>query len=203
MPDGMALVLRKDFGDADTRKVTTGREYLDAMAEGYGAYTTYDMMSAAWFMVTVDTLIHTGKGRSSVVSYVGDFEFGTNALSELPCTLNPTWNQYLKCALDAGQTFPDLPADWEKTADEWDFVSCGNSSPRYPALFPDATISNVSPEEVVISELDEDGYGLITTLRLAAWGDFNGDGIEDLLFQQLNGYRGARAVTTTTPCLRG
>jgi len=60
MPEGMELVLRKDFGDADTRKVTTGREYLEAMAEGYGAYTTADMMSAAWFMVTVDTLIHTG-----------------------------------------------------------------------------------------------------------------------------------------------
>ncbi len=187
--DGEPLVLRKDFGDADTLSVTTGREWIKALKDGYGAYTTADMISQNWFDFTVGTIMLLTNARPSVASYVGDFQFGTNALDDLPCTLHPRWNQYVELAIEDGRVFPDLPTDWNEIADRSDFVGCGNSCPRYAEVFPDAVVGEHSPEQVELLVGNEDA-GVQTILKLVAWGDFDGDGIEDLLMQQSTYYRG-------------
>lgn len=191
MPDGEPLVLRKGFGDAsaDTRSVTTGREWCKALKDGYGAYWTGDIVLQSWFEFTVGTILLLTNAQPSVVSYVSDFKFGTNALNDLPCTLHPRWNEYVELAVEAGRTFTDLPTDWKETADRLDFARCGNTCPRYAAVFPDAAVGECNSAEVeILLGTEEDGVRIC--LKLVAWGDFDGDGIEDLLMQNSTYYRG-------------
>lgn len=189
-PYGEPLVLRKDFGDADTRSVTTGREWCKAMEDGYGAYTTSDMVSQSWFELTVGTILLLTNARPSVVSYVGDFQFGTNALNDLPCTLHPRWQEFVETAVETGRTFADLPADWKQPDERFGLVGYyKDSSPSYAAVFPDAVVGERRAEEAVILQgTEEDGLRIVLTL--VARGDFDGDGIEDLLMQQSTYYRG-------------
>ncbi|MDA0232999.1 MAG: hypothetical protein O3C69_05905 [Chloroflexi bacterium] len=192
MPDGEPLVLRKGIGDeaADTRSVTTGREWRKALKDGYGAYWTGDVTLQSWFEFTVGTIMLLTNAQPSVVSYVSDFTFGTNALYDMPCTLNTSWEQHIEMALESGRTFADLPADWDQPDERYGLPGYyRDSSPRYAAVFPDAVVGEHSSEEVEFLLGTED-WGHRILLKLVAWGDFDGDGIEDLLMQNSTYYRG-------------
>ncbi len=154
MPPGHALALRKDLEPEDTLTVKTGLEWLKARANGYGAMTTYDITMQSWFDHTAGTSAHILQATPARDSYVREFSFGANSLSELPCTIHV----------------------------DWDRITETNTIPRpcFLELFPRTSVSNASPYEIEIMEGGPTD-GTMICLSVAAWGDFNSDGIEDLL----------------------
>jgi hypothetical protein len=68
-------------------------------------------------------------------------------------------------------------------------LSCGEGMPLLTDLYSDVTVSNRSPNEIsIIVGGEEDGTKVI--LSLIAWGDFDGDAIEDLLLECTTYYLG-------------
>lgn len=188
MPEGHKLVLRKDFSDKDTVKVITGREWLDALAAGYGAYTTYDMTMESWFEFSAGTLARLKQAKPSRTTYVRDFCFDSNSLDRLPCTMHPNWDDYVEIAITNGRV-KNLPSDWEEIAERSHFAHCGDHTPSIMAVFPYSVIEKLSDMEITILQKDaEDDDGVRIVLTLAAMGDFNGDGIEDLLVRESSYY---------------
>ncbi len=186
MQAGESLVLHEDGNKA--RTVTTGREWLKALKDGYSEESTYDITMESYFIHNTATLLLLGRAHPSTVSYVADLKLGKDAAAVLPCTIHPRWNEYVEVALDSGRKFPDLPGNWKKIADAWDFQGCGDSSPRYAALFPAAVVSNVTPFEVEVYDSGVPEEAVQTTLEIVGWGDWDGDGIEDVLLRQSTYY---------------
>jgi hypothetical protein len=189
MPRGHGLLLRRDFDDTKGRDVTTGREWLEARREGFGALTTFDISMQSWFVSSAGALAHILNARPSRASYVQEISFGTNVVSVLPCTLVAFWRHGLLHQIDNGRVFPGLAKDWEQFARKGDYLSCGAGMPLLTDLYSDVTVSNRSPNEIsIIVGGEEDGTKVI--LSLIAWGDFDGDAIEDLLLECTTYYLG-------------
>ena len=158
MPADHVLELRKDFGSDDSIIVRTGVEWLRARAQGYGAMTTYDITMQSWFDHSAGTSAYLLLAQPSRVSYVADYAFSTNSLSELPSSLTPFWCEQI------GRDAPPCP--------------------RWSDLFHNTSVTVKSPHQIELTQAQNTpAAGDIIIFEIVAWGDFNADGIEDLLMR--------------------
>lgn len=154
---GCSLRMKNDFGD-EGRLVTTGQEWLQALEDGLGPMTTYDLSMSSWFQFSAGTLARLRYAKPSRASYVKDVVFSTNALWLLPATLHNRSRSALEDAVREGRL--------DKAVGELSFGD----------LCPGAVVESATPNSIVFTY-----SGMKVYLKLAAWGDFDHDGIEDLL----------------------
>ena len=134
-------------------RIHTVREYLRYKGRGYEPADNHQIAVESWFKTASVPAKYLGSARPSRVSYVKDL-----ALSDRPLPLPPTLGPYLSRDEDA--RVRSLMAKGKSWREIW----------------PKAQWSHPDRHTVSI----EVG-GLRTIVDLLAWGDFNGDGIEDVL----------------------
>ena len=134
--------------------VTTGRQYFDLKRKGFYPYTTYDITIESWFKAACEPLLYLKKAKPARVSYIADFKLNVNPLSVLPPSLGPI-----------------ISGDEERRVEQG--VAQGKT---WADLFPGTVVESAGPTDV---RLKDDNT--LITLSLIAWGDFNGDGFEDVL----------------------
>lgn len=135
-------------------KVTTCKEYWDYKEKGYRPYTTYDRAMESWFIKTCDPLKYLKGAKPSRVSYVTDFDLTKNPLQILPCTLDL-----------------NLSGDEVKKAKE--LIAKGLT---WKDFTPNKTAEIIDKNEIKLED-----EGSITWITFSAFGDFDNDGIEDIL----------------------
>ena len=193
------LTLAKDGAsgeDAENQKtVETGREWLAALAEGYYARTTFDMSVQSEFIFRVEPpLLLRDHARPSKTSHVKEFEFSGDSIRQLPATIHPACDLEMRTAISQGKVFPGLPEDWEARSKSGELALDSPLWPRFADVFADARAEMDQPRHVRIVEGTE-GSGTGISLRLVGWGDFNGDGVEDMLLESAVDYLGGTGVS--------
>jgi hypothetical protein len=145
--------------------VTTGRQYIDLKRRGFYPRTTYDITMESWFKAACEPLLYLRMAKPARISHVARFRLSENPLSVLPPTLGPIISGDTRDRVEQG-------------------IAEGK---RWAELFPGTMIESAKPTEV---RLNHEGHVVILTL--VAWGDFNGDGVEDMLV-----YRASHVVEGT------
>jgi hypothetical protein len=135
----------------------TGREYLHLKNAGYGYTNNYDNMHESWFKSAAMPVALLKDARPSRVSYVADLSLTKDPLDWLP---------------------PDI--GWDPVGSQVDAVDAADQP--FIACWPKSTWL---PERNGGIEID-DHEGGITQVDILARGDFNGDGVEDLLLSVNN-----------------
>jgi hypothetical protein len=136
-------------------KVTSGREYLNCRKKGYFAKTNWDILHEFRFLDNVVVLEKLKEAKPSKVSYLEDFSLDDNCLNKLPPTLalEVKDDTHLKEAEKKG-------ISWQK-------------------YDPSIHIKKRKNEdEIILESPDEETSAYIAHV---GWGDFNNDGIEDVL----------------------
>ena len=164
-------------------EVTTSRDYLEAVAAGMSPRHTGDTISGKnnnAFDSWANALWLLQRMRPSRESYVQDFVLARDALSDLPAHwfANRTWESEGLDRMNAG--VEEVPEE----GFPWGFQ-----------------LRAVSPWEVEFHPLSEadgewEGGGSLDQYRrtsVLAWGDANGDGVEDLIVFQRFGWFGGGA----------
>lgn len=155
--DWLEVPVATPDGGWASKPVYTGEEYLEAVANGFSpfAVNTRDRIMAGFFVVSVVPLALLRDARPSQVSHVSDFSLAQISLKDLPAGIN---------------TFRGS----EPVADVSLHDECTN-----------AVIDTRSETRLSWECVDGEGTDLESRwgyeLRLLAWGDFDWDGIEDLL----------------------
>lgn len=151
--------------------VETPRKYLVKASQGFfvappqGVYSSQEEHSL--FLQLMQ------QAKPSTTSFLKDFDFSkADILSVIPITIHPKWSDY-QDAITWGDYYAIMTTKERQKA------------PRYIQGFPDATISHQDHWRLeVVSNYKHDEYANETdtfSLKLMAWGDFNEDGIEDVL----------------------
>jgi len=130
------------------------REYLGLKEKGFHAEDTYSIAMESWFKSTCYSLRYLEKAIPSRISYLKNFRLTNAPLKNLPLTLD---------LILSGDDEREAKAALEKGMTWKDFA-------------PDAKVEVTNPNEIVIKREDSE-----TNLTLLAWGDFNHDGVEDIL----------------------
>lgn len=133
----------------------TGREYLDYCEQGYYAKTNWDILFQFRFLDNVVVLEKLQEAKPSRVSYLEDFSLDNDCLKKLPPTLalEVKDDTYLKEAEEKGISWQEFDPSLHITKRKTDYE-----------------ISVESPDEETSAYIAHVG-----------WGDFNNDGIEDVL----------------------
>lgn len=170
--DGVTLI-----NDAQQeRHVRTCREYEEALAEGYFAYTNFDIKMSTWFEHQCGLIKALQNAKSPTASYIAEPRVSILDLDLLPFTLFPSF---------------------EEPADGFD------PSVTYQDKVNDGTlvVKRLRQNLLQIQEPEGMGQQLIEVARA----DFDGDGIEDiLLFEYCYathgtlGFGGIRILTRTS-----
>jgi hypothetical protein len=134
--------------------VTTGRQWFDLKRKGFFPYTTYDITMEAWFKASCEPLLYLKKATPPRISYLADFRLDADPLKNLPPSLGPI-----------------ISGDTERDVEEG--VAKGMT---WADLFPETVVESATPTEIRLM-----GGDFLVVLSLIAWGDFNGDGLEDVL----------------------
>lgn len=173
LPDGENLTLYTGDEDERGRNIITGNDWLAAIADGLGPRTTYEVAMESWFIHSSGTRILIRSAEPSTKSFVKDFQFADKSLlHKLPCQLHPRWREFLPPGLNTAAV-----------RDVQDTVTFGE-------LFPNAAVSNISPYCIEIVQWTTEEGGLRLLLDMVAWGDFDGDGFEDILCEAAEYYLG-------------
>ncbi len=151
---GGELVLTGPYPKESKRKVATCREYLSLIGQGYGAQTTYDISMESWFVDRCGPLALMVKARPSRVSFLDKFDISKNPLSDLPAS-----------------AYPALSGDEVR-----DVAAAEKAGKRLGSFDPGAKVKTRKRHATTI-QFD----GMEATYDQVAWGDFNHDGIEDVL----------------------
>jgi len=143
-------------------KIKTCKEYWDYLQKGYYAYTTYDITMQGWFRLDCGILQFLEKAAPSKISYLNDFTLSKESLRYMPASLIVDFGGTSEEARDAeSQLLSDLGDKLEITQkDKY------NLSLKYKAVDTENSI------------------------KLLAWGDYNRDGIEDILVYLTHHYIG-------------
>jgi len=149
---GGELVLKHDH--QAPRKVTTGREYLDAIVDGYYPVTTYDLTMESWFKQATEPLVLLQKARPARQSFVAAIDLRKDPLSLLPPTLAP----------------------WIEAAERRRNEALEAARKPWKAAYPRTVVERAEQDRVILVT-----PGSRTIIEILAWADFDGDGIEDLL----------------------
>lgn len=146
-----SLVLTSPDGKT-RREVRTPREYLGLLDKGYYAFTTIDMTMESWFIVASMPITHLKRARPSQKSFVSAFRLSDDPLKHLPPTLG---------------SFGD---DFESAQE------AAKSGKTWKDLYPQTKVRVIDQHQVEMSD-----ECMKHRIELVAWGDFNIDGVEDLL----------------------
>jgi hypothetical protein len=149
---GGELVLKHDH--QAPCKVTTGREYLDAIAAGYYPLTTYDLTMESWFKRATEPLVLLQKARPAQESFVAAIDLRKDPLSLLPPTLGP----------------------WAEGAERRQNEALEAAGKPWKAAYPRTVIEQAKQDRITLVT-----QGSRTIIEILAWADFDGDGTEDLL----------------------
>lgn len=168
---------------APQRTVETGREWLAAVAEGYYARTAFDKSVQSEFIFRVEPLLMLrDRARPSKTSHVKKFEFTDALARQLPVTIHPDCDLKIQTAISQGRACPGLPEDWLERSKSGALPVDSPLWPRFADVFGDARAEIAQPYYGRVVEGTEE-HGTDISLRIVAWGDFNGDGVEDLLLE--------------------
>ena len=141
----------------DEKNVTNNcncREYLGLSEKGFHAESSYSIAMESWFKSTCYPLQYLEKALPSRISHLKNFRLANEPLENLPLTLD---------LILSGDDERAAKAALEKGMTWRDFA-------------PDAKVEVTNPNEILIKREDSE-----TKLTLLAWGDFNHDGVEDIL----------------------
>jgi len=142
-------------------KITTCKQYFDPEYENFYAYSTYDITMEGWFILDCNTLKFLKNSIPSKVSYLSDFVLSKDAIRYLPAKLV-----------------------------NWCYVGSEEESKKIDSK----TLKDLEPKLKVKVEdkfnLDLDYDDTNNSITLLAWGDFNHDGIEDILLNVTHHYIG-------------
>ncbi len=139
-------------------KVTTCQEYGDLKDKGLAPQTTYDISMESWFIDVCKPLQFLKIAKPSKSSFVSKFDLKDDPLSNLPIELG-LW----------------LSGDAERAVQ---LASARGTT--WGQYVPDAKVEAAENDQIVVKSKKDDSA---TYINLIAWGDFNGDGIEDVLLQ--------------------
>jgi hypothetical protein len=151
--------------------VSTPKDWLRFSAQGYGPKSTYDIKAEGWYKRTCLPRMYLKNAVPARISYLHDFDFSQDPLKQLPATLG----------FDG--TFGERCQEIEQE------VKRGKT---WHDLSPTLQFEAEDPYRVVIEDDEE-----LTTIDLLAWGDFDGNGVEDFLLDVANRFK-----TGTMCCYR-
>jgi hypothetical protein len=146
------LVAHDDKGRE--RRITTCEQYAKAIKEGWSAENNAQIATESFFIAGCDIPAMLLKAKPSTTSYLQDFHLDTEALDLLPPSIASMGDN--SDALEAA-------------------VKRGASLRQYA---PNLKVQEKESRENRLVFQDEDGR---YDLEIAGFGDFNGDGIEDML----------------------
>jgi hypothetical protein len=156
MSDGASIELSEYPGDGK-RTVRTCDEYDKAIADHFGPQTTFDISRASFFVARCTPLRFLAEATGSAASWVSDLRLDKDPLGVLPGTMN--------LGLAA-------PTDEDKAA----FAK----GMRLEAFDPKLVVERSSATSVTFGVPKVD----TSTVDIVAFGDFDHDGIEDVLLLQ-------------------
>jgi hypothetical protein len=152
-----ALTLKNDQGDK--HKVGTYRQYRALQDKGYYPATNWDILYQFRFIRGCHTLEILKKAKPSKTSYISDFNITDNPLEALPPTLDLINTSY----------------EMEKAEEA---IRQGKTWKEYDI---NATYTVKDAHSIHIETHEETYGGNDIYITVQAWGDFNHDGIEDVL----------------------
>ena len=145
--------------DGDKHKVTTYKRYRELQDNGYYPETNWDILYQFRFTENCTSLELLKKAKPSNVSYIKDFDLTDNPLEALPPTL-----------------------DLINTSDEIEKAEeTIRQGKTWKAYDPTAIFEIKDEYTIHIESGDDEHGGSDIYITLQAWGDFNNDGIEDVL----------------------
>jgi hypothetical protein len=151
--------------DADRRTVRTCVDYGKATADGFAPENTPGIAAESFFKARCTPLSFLRDARPSEASWVSGLRLDRDALRTLPASMN--------ISLEG-------PSDQEKEA-----IAGGQ---RLAAFDPRLVVTKASATSVTF----DDPKVFTSTVQIVAWGDFDHDGVEDvLLFQSLHSLDGS------------
>lgn len=140
-------------------KIATCKQYFDPKYDSFYARTTYDITMESWFMLDCNTLKFLKNSIPTKVSYLSDFVLSKDTIRYLPAKL----------------------VNWGCVGSEEECNKIGSK-----------TLKDLGSELRVKVEdkfnLDLEYDDTTNSVTLLAWGDFNHDGIEDILLNVTHHY---------------
>jgi hypothetical protein len=158
-----------DFGKDDSLTMELGgnqieasniscNEYFYLKYQGYEPLSNADQgAEGSSLKIPCHTLQYLKKAQPSKISYLHDFKLSADPLKNLPLTLGHhlSSNEEVASARAKGLSWKEFE--------------------------PNAEVEVKNPNNISIVIQDSEGEFAGTDISLLAWGDFNGDGIEDIL----------------------
>lgn len=158
-----------DFGKDDSLTMELGGDQIDASNvscneyfylkyQGYEPFSNADQgAEGSSLKIPCNTLQYLKKAKLSKISYLHDFKLADDPLKNLPLTLG-----------------------YHLSSDE-EVASARAKGLSWKEFEPNAKVEVKNPNNISIVIQDSEGEFAGTDISLLAWGDFNGDGIEDVL----------------------
>ncbi len=151
----LRLIWKGPQGETKRVQVRTCEEYLDTRDLHYRPEASEDRKLEHWFRFRCESLRRIVEAQPSRESYVRDYRFHQGSLTELPPCVGAMGG------VDGYRTSVERALE---TLSSW------------KSFAPDKTVVRADQHEIVFQNKDE-----TVTAEASVWGDFNGDGIEDVL----------------------
>ena len=151
----LRLILQTSGGETKRLQVKNCEDYLEARDLHYRPEASEDRSHEHYFRFRCESLRRITEAKPSKVSYLRDYRFHSGSLKELP-----------PCVGAMGGV------DGYRTAVERALETLSS----WKSFAPDKTVVRAEKEAIVFQDKDE-----TITAEMSVWGDFNGDGIEDVL----------------------
>ena len=139
---------------------TTPREWLELRGKRHAPRTTYDIRAESWFKSVVVPKLFLACARPARVSHLHDFRLTDRPLRKLPLHLGLNFMEDWK---------------WEKRLARF------QRGETWGEIRPTLGVEVEDEHAIVVA-----GDGEKNCINLLAWGDFDGDGIEDVLLSVAN-----------------
>jgi hypothetical protein len=153
----------------DKHRVSTYRQYRALQDEGYYPATNWDILYQFRFTENCTSLELLKKAKPSKISYIADFNITDNPLQVLPPTLDLINTSY----------------EIEKAEEA---IKQGKTWKEYD---PTSTYTVKDAYSIHIETYEDTYGGNDIYITVQAWGDFNNDGIEDVLLLVTHYIKGA------------